>query len=142
MKIISKIKKYFNYIQWGERYKKPEPLKKYSIANQLKLDGKITEEFEIMLNNLTMEELIGLKLELASKSFGGKLFGLPIWSCLLDITKDAVLIYTYSSAKTIREACTFIGVGPGKFKSLCWRYRTKDYFHEKERERKKKVLDK
>mgnify|MGYP003629974493 CR=1 FL=1 len=54
--------------------------KYYSISNKLKKDGKSSEEFEIIFNALSLEEVIGLKLELASKSaFKGKLYGLPLW---------------------------------------------------------------
>ena len=34
------------------------------------------------INNLTLEEIIGLKLELAAKSAGGYLYGIPIFSAI------------------------------------------------------------
>ena len=37
----------------------------YSISNKLRKSGKSSEEFEIILNNLSLEEVIGLKLELS-----------------------------------------------------------------------------
>jgi len=52
----------------------------YSISNKLRKENKSNDEFENMLNCLDLEECIGLKLELASKAAGGKLFGLPVWS--------------------------------------------------------------
>ena len=42
--------------------------KYYSISNKLKKENRSSEEFEIIFNNLSLEEVIGLKLELASKS--------------------------------------------------------------------------
>ena len=65
--------------------------KYYSISNKLRKENKSHDEFEVMLNNLTLEEIIGLKLELAAKAVGGMLFGIPIWYTMQDITKDAVL---------------------------------------------------
>ena len=58
----------------------------YSLSNKLRKEGKSSEEFEILFNNLSLEEVIGLKLELASK-FGlkGKMYGLPIWYSLLSL---------------------------------------------------------
>ena len=51
----------------------------YSISKKLKREGKSSEEFELMLNGLTLEDIIALKLELATKPFGGKCYGIPIW---------------------------------------------------------------
>jgi len=58
----------------------------YSISNKLRKEGKSSEEFEILFNNLSLEEVIALKLE-ASSRFGlkGKLYGLPIWYSLKNI---------------------------------------------------------
>ena len=49
------------------RFKKPDQ-EYYSIANKLRSENKINERFEIMLSSLTLEEIIGLRLELAAKS--------------------------------------------------------------------------
>ena len=56
--------------------------KYYSISNKLRKENKCHDEFEVMLNNLTLEEIIGLKLELAAKSAGGFLYGTPIFSAI------------------------------------------------------------
>ena len=58
---------------------------RYSLTKKLREENKSNEEFEVMLNNLSLEELIGLKLELASKVFGGKSYGLPIWKSMKEI---------------------------------------------------------
>ena len=47
----------------------------YSIAKELRKENKINNEFEAMLSHLTMEEIIALKLELATRSVGGKFYG-------------------------------------------------------------------
>ena len=36
----------------------------YSVVNKLKKEEKITEEFEVMLSSLSLEEVIAIKLEL------------------------------------------------------------------------------
>ena len=83
----------------------------YSISNKLRKDGKSSEEFEILFNNLSLEEVIGLKLELASKSsFNGKLYGVPIWYSIPSIVKDAVLKYALSATRSKREAARFLGL--------------------------------
>ena len=78
----------------------------YSISNKLKSENKIDERFEIMLSSLTLEEIIGLRLELAAKSVNYKLYGLNIWHKVPDMVKDGVLKYVYSAARTKGE--TFI----------------------------------
>ena len=46
-------------------------------CSEVNIGSVESEEFEIIFNNLSLEEVIGLKLELASKSsFNGKLYGL------------------------------------------------------------------
>ena len=44
----------------------------YSISKKLQKDKKISDEFEIMINSLTLEEVIALKLELSTRSLRGK----------------------------------------------------------------------
>ena len=49
----------------------------YSVARKLRKEKKSDEAFEVKLNNLSLEELIALKLELSSNEVGGALYGLP-----------------------------------------------------------------
>ena len=49
-----------------------------SIARVLRSKGKSSEEFENMINSLSIEELIGLKMEISSKVTGGKYFSFPL----------------------------------------------------------------
>ena len=39
---------------------------KYNLSRKLRQEGRINETFEITLANLTLEEVIGLKLQLSS----------------------------------------------------------------------------
>tara|TARA_Y100000296_G_C5119924_1_gene229824 strand:- start:52 stop:429 length:378 start_codon:yes stop_codon:yes gene_type:complete len=101
----------------------------YSISNKLKRENKSSEEFEIIFNNLSLEEVIGLKLELASKSsFNGKLYGVPIWNSIPSIVKDAVLKYALSATRSKREAARFLGLNEFAMKRLINKYRIDNYF--------------
>jgi DNA-binding NtrC family response regulator len=111
-----------------KKQKHPGKNEYYSLVNKLKKEEKITEGFEIMLNNLTLEEIIGLKLELASKPFGGKSYGLPIWSSMREIVQDAVLKYALSACKTKREAARFLGLRRQNFNNLIKKYNTESFF--------------
>ena len=54
---------------WKRRKNYNGKNKNYSIINKLRKDKKSNDEFEIMLNNLSLEEVVALKLELSSRSF-------------------------------------------------------------------------
>ena len=100
----------------------------YSISNKLKSQNKISSEFKIMLSNMTLEEIIGLRLELAAKSVNHNLYGLKIWHDIQNIAKDAVLKYTYSSARTNGEAASFLGLSRIEFLQLIKKFKIKEYF--------------
>jgi hypothetical protein len=103
--------------------------KYYSISNKLKKEKRSSEEFEIIFNNLSLEEVIGLKLELASKSaFNGKLYGVPIWYSIPSIVKDAVLKYAMSATRSKREAARFLGLNEFAMKRAIRKYRIDNYF--------------
>jgi hypothetical protein len=81
-----------------------------------------------MISQLTLEELIGLKLELASKVLDGRLFGLPVWNSMHSIVQDAMLKWVYSASRTKGEAMRFLGLQQAHFISLIRKYKVDDYF--------------
>ena len=102
----------------------------YSLAKKLRSEEKINESFELMLNGLSLEEVIGLKLELASKFFRGKSYGLPIWYSMRELTQDAVLKYALSACRTKKEAARFLGVDPNNFRKIVKKYDIDSFFEE------------
>jgi len=105
--------------------------KNHSIITQLRKKGKSTEEFEVMLNNLALEEVIGLKLELANRAAGGYLYGMPIWQAIPDLVRDAVLKFATTAAKTKGEAARFLGISQQEMEKFNRRYKI-DYFFKKD----------
>ena len=105
--------------------------KNHSIITQLRKKGKSTEEFEVMLNKLTLEEVIGLKLELANRAAGGYLYGMPIWQAIPDLVRDAVLKFAATAAKTKGEAARFLGISQQEMEKFNRRYKI-DYFFKKD----------
>ena len=103
--------------------------KYYSISNKLKKENRSSEEFEIIFNNLSLEEVIGLKLELASKSsFNGKLYGVPIWYSIPNIVRDAVLKYAMSATRSKRDTARFLGLNEFAMRRAINKYKIDDYF--------------
>jgi hypothetical protein len=113
---------------WNKKKKIYGKNRYYSISNKLKKENKSHDEFEIMLNNLSLEEIIGLKLELAAKSAGGYLYGIPIFSAIPYLVKDAILKYSLSATRSKREAARFLGINLNHFKKLIKKYNTESYF--------------
>ena len=109
------------------RFKKPNQ-DYYSIANKLKSENKINERFEVMLSSLTLEEIIGLRLELAARTVNHKLYGMNLWHSVQDIVRDAVLKYAHSASRTKGEAAAFLGVDKSLFKKLLKKYNITNYF--------------
>ncbi len=102
--------------------------KYFSLVKKLRKSNKLTSEFEAMFNSLTLEEVIGLKLELAAHAAGGKLYGVPLWKSMPDISKEAVYNYALSICSTKREAASFLGIDLQTLNKLEKKYDTKNYF--------------
>ena len=104
--------------------------KNYSLSRKLRQESRISDTFEIMLANLTLEEVIGLKLELSSQSVGNRLYGFPLWHAMPYIVRDALLKYAFSATRTKGEAMRFLGLRPKDFRNLSKKYHIEDYFEE------------
>ena len=100
----------------------------HSISRTLKIAGKSSEEFEVMLGQLTLEEIIALKLEISARMINNKLYGLELWKAIPRITKDALLKFAISASKTQQDACRMLGIKPTEFKNLKEIYDSENYF--------------
>ena len=113
---------------WKKKRKIQGKYENYSLSKKLKREGKISDQFEIMLNSLTMEELLGLKLELANKAAGTPIYGLPIFKSLKDVAKAALLIYAASATRSDREAAALLGIDRMEYKRSIREYNIINYF--------------
>ena len=100
----------------------------YSVSKKLRKEGKSSEEFEILLNNLSLEEVIALKLELATKNISNRMYGIPIWGNLLHIVQDAVFKYALSATRTQAEAMRMVGLKEVNLHELNKKFKPQDYF--------------
>lgn len=106
---------------------------KYSISKKLRKENKSNELFEIMLSRLSIEEIIALKLELITKSVGTAIFGLPLWSSLNLIVKDAVLKYALANNSSKRKTANYLGLNLNQLNKLIKKYGIVDYFNSEEK---------
>jgi len=102
--------------------------KDLSLSRKLRKERKSNEAFEIMLSTLTLEEIIGLKLECASRLTNGKLYGFNLWSNIVDITKEALYNAVISITSTNKEASRVLGITTQTFKSLKRKYNIKEIY--------------
>jgi len=117
-------------VTWKKKRKLEGKYEHYSLSKKLRRDNKTSDQFEIMLNSLTLEELIALKLELANKAAGVPIYGLPIYRSMKEIVKVAVLMYAASATRTEREAAAFLGITRLEYRMYIKQYRILSYFEE------------
>jgi hypothetical protein len=105
--------------------------KDLSLSRKLRNEGKSNEAFEIMLSALTLEEIIGLKLECASRLTNGKLYGFNLWTKIVDVSKEALYNAVISVTNTNKEATRVLGISLQTFKSLKQKYDIKNSYDDK-----------
>ena len=94
----------------------------YSLRTNLKRDKKITDDFEIMLQTLSIEEVLGLKFELAASHINNKLYNFPVYRSLKYIVKEACLHFALSSTRTFGDAASFLGIRPSELRKEIHKY--------------------
>ena len=113
--------------------KHPKKKKSYSIIRKLRKEGKLPEEMEIFVSNLSLEDLIALKLELSVRPISNRLYGLPIWDNLPNIVQEAVLKYAVSATRSQGEAMRFLGLKQTHFSKLMHKYKIDSFFTEEDK---------
>lgn len=120
---------------WQKKKKIRGKHQHYSLSRKLKRENRITDNFEVMLNTLSLEELIGLKLELANRAAGFAVYGLPLYYSIRDIARIGLLMYAASATRSVNEAARFLGISRDDFREAMQDFEIKTYFEE---ERQKK----
>jgi hypothetical protein len=123
-------KRYEPHPNWDWEYERPKGvLSSYSVSKKLREVGKSSEEFEIMVANLTLEDLIALKLELSSK-LSNRIFPFRILKTLPLIVKEAVIRYTVAMCDTRMEASRWLGVSDVIFMKIFQKhFRAESFFY-------------
>jgi hypothetical protein len=100
------------------------PYSEFSLSKHLRKNNKSSDEFEFMLNKLTLEELIALKLEVSSRAVSGKLYGFKLWNSIPAIAKEGALIFAISATRNLVEAQALLGVCNNmQFRKIVRRYK-------------------
>ena len=80
------------------------------------------KEFELVLANLTLEELITAKLELSARGLNGKLFGFPIFKNVNQITKESLVRFALRFCNSQKQAAALLGLSVSEFKAYIRKY--------------------
>ena len=93
-----------------------------NLSDKLKLEKKINEEFEVMLSGLTLEELIGLKIEVSARRLKGKLYGIDLYNSMAKMAKIAAFEYAYNFCRSDESAASLLGMNLHAFNLLRTKY--------------------
>mgnify|MGYP004457988887 CR=1 FL=1 len=88
--------------------------KLYSISSNLRSNNKSSDEFEIALNALSLEEVIALKLELSSRTLNSKMYGFNLWKNL-----------------STKDASRYLGINLRTLNNLIKKHKIENYFENK-----------
>ena len=105
--------------------------KLYSISSNLRSNNKSSDEFEIALNALSLEEVIALKLELSSRTLNSKMYGFNLWKNLSTIIRDSILKYAISATKSKKDASRYLGINLRTLNNLVKKHKIENYFENK-----------
>ena len=95
-----------------------------SILKQINKKFK-NKDFEFVLSNLTLEEIVQAKLELSSRSLNEKLFGYPLYNNIQNIVKESLVKFAFNFCDTKERAYSILGLN----KAQLIRYMKKNKFY-------------
>jgi len=101
-----------------------------SVIKYLKVKNLITDSLLVAINNLSLEDLIAVKLELSANHMNNRPYGFDIWRNSSYIVKEALLKFAVSTTKSKKDAARFLGLTYLEFKRVLKKYRVEDYFSE------------
>ena len=90
--------------------KRKSKINNFSFLENLRKEGKITADLELLVSSLSLEDLISLKLELSALSLKGKMYGFPIWKSSFYIIKESLIKFAISFTSSQKEAANLLGL--------------------------------
>ena len=101
-----------------------------SIINKLTHEGVVSQDLLVVINNLTLEDLIAIKLELSCALVRNKLYGIDFWSNSCYIIREALLKFAISVSRSKKDAARFLGLDLREFNTQYKKYNIESYFKE------------
>ncbi len=113
--------------------------KEYSGIKSLKEQGKIDKNFLSTIDNLSLEELIMVKLELSIKAAGGYLYGLQILRNLDNLVKESVYRFALSVTRSRLEASRLLGTDIKTFDKRLNKFKIKEKLRKEKLDKDKEI---
>ena len=101
-----------------------------SIINKLKDNNLVSDDLLVLINILSLEDIIALKLELSSKILKNRFYGFDIWRNSGYIVKDALLKFAISNTNSKKDAARFLNLDYSSFSRLIKKFKVDKYFNE------------
>jgi len=99
-----------------------------SIILKLCQRGFLNDSMLTSINNLSLEDLIAVKLELSANNLNNRLYGFDIWRNTNSIVKEALLKFAISTTNSKKDAARFLGLTYAEFKRVMSTYKVEGYF--------------
>ena len=117
---------------WQKKRKNYGKNRYYSVSKKFRREGKTTEEFENIMSELLLEDIIALKLELAANAAGGTIYGLPIYNAIVSISREAICKYAISACRSYYETARFLGIDKATMTKFSYKYDLESFFKDDE----------
>tara|TARA_R110001583_G_scaffold45141_5_gene142557 strand:+ start:165 stop:527 length:363 start_codon:yes stop_codon:yes gene_type:complete len=101
-----------------------------SIILKLCQRGFLNDSILTSINNLSLEDLIAVKLELSANNLNNRLYGFDLWRNTGYIIKEALLKFAISTTNSKKDAARFLGLTYTEFKKVQTKYKVENYFSE------------
>ena len=127
-RLLDKLKLIMNLIK--KTSKKNLTTTNKSIILKLCQRGFLNDSILTSINNLSLEDLIAVKLELSANNLNNRLYGFDLWRNTGYIIKEALLKFAISTTNSKKDAARFLGLTYTEFKKVQTKYKVENYFSE------------
>ena len=102
-----------------------------SIVNKLKDNNLVSDDLLVLVNNMSLEDIIALKFELSSKMLKKRMYGFDIWRNSKYVVQEAMLKFSISATESKKDAARFLGLDYATFSKLIKKFQVEEFFENK-----------
>ena len=102
-----------------------------SIINKLRDNNLVSDDLLVLINNMSLEDIIALKFELSSKMLKNRMYGFDIWRNSKYVVQEAMLKFSISATESKKDAARFLGLDYVAFSKLIKKFKIQEYFDNK-----------
>tara|TARA_R110000824_G_scaffold8737_4_gene39652 strand:- start:67028 stop:67420 length:393 start_codon:yes stop_codon:yes gene_type:complete len=115
---------------WKKQKKHYGLYENYSVINKFLKEEKVDYDTLNNIGDISLEDLIAIKLELSTRILGGKFYGMPLWHSIKAIASEAVLKTAVSICRSKNESAKFLGIEYTDFRRLIKKYNVESFFED------------